>query len=147
MRFSILATLSFLIGSLPLSSIAAPIIPPPWKFEDLPKWDAGVRGGIPTVATQISISKEKLTKSDDPAGCIQDALDSIKIPGAVLLPEGTYELTQHLKMRSGTVLRGSQGTHLRFNLTLPDEIFPAGTPRSWLNQIRRSNGGRWSPSL
>lgn len=38
---------------------------------------------------------------------IQHAIDSIDIPGAVVLPPGEFTLTDSLRMRSGVVLRGA----------------------------------------
>ena len=116
--------------TLPVLMIAAPTPPKPWTFEDLPKWDAGVRGGIPDVEVKTRLTSEKLSVANDVAQVIQAAIDSIETPGAVLLPKGHFKLGTAIQMRSGVVLRGSgKGeTKLTFDLSKETVDYPFERP-------------------
>ncbi|MCH6255496.1 hypothetical protein MLD52_02970 [Puniceicoccaceae bacterium K14] len=110
--------------------VAAPKLPKPWEFGQLPTWDAGVRGGIPKVKTKIEIDAEVLSSKTDPAAFIQSIIDSTKAPAAILLPKGTYHLTSPLSLKSGIVLRGQgpKRTILKFDITLPDTEYTFERP-------------------
>jgi hypothetical protein len=75
-----------------------------------PKWNPGIAGGIPDVPVKATV------KSGADAATIQRAIASVKVPGAVFLPAGTYRLELPLQLKSGVVLRGAgmAKTHLRF---------------------------------
>lgn len=122
-------TLALLLTAFTLVN-SAPILPDSWKFEDLPTWDAGVRGGIPYVEVKKTISRAALSNSEDPSSEIQAAIDSIETPGAVLLPKGEYKLKKPLSMKSGVVLRGAgvDSTKLIFDLKLPEMKVPFEMP-------------------
>jgi len=97
-------------------------IPP----ERVPYWRPGIPGGIPKVAVRADVSKFGACgdgKTDDTAA-IQRAIDAVKTPGAVYLPEGTYLVTKTLRLRSGVVLRGAGAdrTHIKINCTRPGSV-------------------------
>jgi hypothetical protein len=75
----------------------------------VPSWTPGVEGGIPRVEAKVDAREAGCAgdgKRDDfPA--LQKALDSVKAPGAVFLPAGTYLIRGELRPRSGVVLRGA----------------------------------------
>ncbi len=123
LTLALLLTASTLVNS-------APILPEPWKFEDLPTWDAGVRGGIPDVRVKKTITGVDLLNKENPASTIQTAINSIETPGAVLLPKGEYKLDKPLYMKSGVVLRGAgvNATKLIFDLKLPEMEVPFEMP-------------------
>ena len=76
--------------------------------ERLFAWDAGVRGGIPEVPVAIELDPADLG-GPNASPVIQAAIEEVANsgePGAVLLPEGAFYITQAIVMRSGVVLRG-----------------------------------------
>jgi hypothetical protein len=77
------------------------------------EWKPGIKDGIPEVPNKVIV---KTKGSADCTDAIQKAIHSVKPPGAVLLPAGTYILKKPIFLKSGVVLRG-QGmdkTHLKF---------------------------------
>lgn len=121
---TLLALLSF------NSTFSAPKTPEPWSLDQLPTWDAGVRGGIPSIDSKITIKASTLAKEKKPAAYIQKIIDDAKAPTVIQLPKGTYELDAPLSMKSGIVLRGDgvDRTLLRFNIALPDTVFEFERP-------------------
>lgn len=112
-------------------------------YEDrLPEWDAGVRGGIPTIAVQAEVDAEALATRGIEA--IEAAMAPVSAPGAVLLPPGSYLLRSPIKLRDGIVLRGRGvgETELIFDIPPPEEdgaeVRPAyGAVRMAGNRERR----------
>jgi len=85
----------------------------------LVKWDPGVRGGVPNVATVTDVMQHG-AKGDgitDDTQAFRRAIASVKGEGAVLVPRGTYLLRGNLALKSGIVLRGegAQRSHLVFD--------------------------------
>ena len=74
----------------------------------LVEWRPGVEGGIPDYPVRMVIPAEGLPSGDDSnaAPAIQKAIDSVRTPGVIVLPAGTFRLTDGILMRSGVVLRG-----------------------------------------
>lgn len=115
---------------LPALATTAPTPPKPWTLQDLPVWDAGVRGGIPEVEVKKRFATRELSDADDTARLIQSAIDTVQTPGAVLLPEGHFTLKTAIQLRSGVVLRG-QGigkTKLTFELNKEPIDYPRERP-------------------
>ena len=85
----------------------------------LVEWRPGVEGGIPEYPVRMAIDPEDLPTGEgsNSAPVIQGAIDTITTPGVILLPEGTFHLTEGILMRSGVVLRGRglDKTRLIFN--------------------------------
>lgn len=113
--------------------------PAPFERDNLPRWQAGVRGGIPDVPNQANAKDAGAIadgKTDD-TGAIQQAINGVKPPGAVYLPEGTYLLKGQLNLRSGVVLRGAgmDKTHLRCE-----------NPQGW-SAVVRIVGGAAGPEV
>jgi hypothetical protein len=88
----------------------------------LPHWDAGYRGKIPDVPVVIAVDAAEIASEGQAA--IQRAIDGITGTGAVLLPEGVFELHRPVSLRSGVVLRGMGAgkTHLKFH-PIPEDPF------------------------
>jgi len=88
----------------------------------LPDWDAGYRGDIPDVGTAVEVTAADL--ASDGQRAIQRAIDSLENGGAVLLPEGVFELHHPIALRTGIVLRGMGAgkTHLKFH-PIPEDAF------------------------
>jgi hypothetical protein len=88
----------------------------------LPEWDAGYRGAIPEVPTVVALEATEIAEEGQKA--IQRAIDSVPDAGAVLLPEGVFELHRPISLRSGVVLRGMGAgkTHLKFH-PIPEDLF------------------------
>ena len=79
--------------------------------ERIVAWDPGVRGGIPHYPVAIELERDALPDGEEAnaAPVIQAAVNAVAASGefgAVLLPEGTFRLTETIHMRSGVVLRG-----------------------------------------
>lgn len=112
-----LALLTVLLVSSGTLTGASPRLSP----SALPRWDAGVRGGVPAVETRFSLTAEAL--ADGAATAIQAAIDTVPTPGAVQLPAGTFLIHHPIRLRSGVVLRGSgrRATELVFHLESLDE--------------------------
>ncbi|MDP6380128.1 MAG: hypothetical protein QF662_02180, partial [Phycisphaerae bacterium] len=92
---SLLVVVAILSLSCPAAFAREPVIP----ADRMVDWQPGVEGGIPNVKTQIRLQAEALAKGD--AGkLIQEAIERIKPPGAVLLPEGTFNLKSRLLLKS-----------------------------------------------
>ena len=83
---------------------AAPAWPPP---ERLLKWNPGVRGGIPTVPEAVALKDLPADGKADIRAALQKAIDEVKVPGAVVLPAGTFLLKSRINVKSGVVLRGA----------------------------------------
>lgn len=118
----ILAACAAPLLAIPTTATASPL-------DNLPSWDAGVRGGVPDVPTRKTLSAGELA-GDAAAVAIQEAIDSVETPGAVRLPEGTFIIDRPLMMRSGVVLRGSgeRATELVFDMPPfeePEGVRPA----------------------
>ncbi|MGJ8652537.1 MAG: hypothetical protein ACSHX8_04640 [Opitutaceae bacterium] len=113
---------SFILSSLSLlclTSIA--LSAAPLKRSDLPQWQAGVEGGIPSYPVRVELTAEALTSDADQA--IQSAIETVESPGVVLLPAGVFNITRPILLRSGVVLRGSGAldTKLIFDIPLFEE--------------------------
>jgi len=94
--------------------------------ERIPGWHPGIPGGAPEVPVRADVTEFGARgdgEADDTAA-IQEAIDGLDTPGALLLPEGTYLLTQTLRLRSGVVLRGAgrDQTHLRIECAKPESV-------------------------
>lgn len=88
----------------------------------LPHWDAGYRGKIPDVP--VAVKLEAAAIESDGHLAIQRKIDAVQAHGAVLLPEGVFELHGAVALRHGVVLRGMGAgkTHLKFH-PLPEDPF------------------------
>ena len=96
---------------------AAENIPP----ERLIAWDPGVRDGIPDYPVTIRLAAEDFDDGSeaDAAAVIQRAIDESPVPGAVVLPEGTFSLKDGIRMKSGVVLRGQGLDRTRLIVNAP----------------------------
>lgn len=115
-------TMALMITGCPHMTMASE-----WKLpaDHRIEWDAGVRGGIPTV--KVAQTAELPKGGKDASAALQKAIDSIKAPVAILIPEGEYTLKKKVLLRSGVVLRGAgvEKTKLVFDVrtfTLKDYI-------------------------
>lgn len=88
----------------------------------LPEWNAGYQGEIPDLPVVATVAVESLEALGHAA--IQEAIDGVDGGGAVLLPEGEFDLHGPISMRSGVVLRGAgvDKTFLRFHEMPADEF-------------------------
>jgi hypothetical protein len=73
--------LLLLLASVPFGLVAADV---------LPKWDAGYRGKIPDLPIAVRVAPTAIEAQGHIA--IQSAVDGFDGVGAVLLPEGVFEL-------------------------------------------------------
>lgn len=74
----------------------------------IPRWDPGVRGGIPPVADSIVLTPERIAQHATFGAALNAAIQAVQAPGAVrILGRATpYVLTEPIRMRSGVVVRG-----------------------------------------
>jgi len=105
------------LASLP--ALAQEIIPLERKIT----WQAGVDGGIPTVAVEENVLDHGAVADGvtDDAQAFKDAIAALPAEGgAVLAPAGTYLLKSTISLDAGTVLRGegADNTVLRCDLTV-----------------------------
>lgn len=87
------------------------------KTVPLPRWQAGVEGGIPSYPVRVNLSSEALLADADQA--IQSAIDAVETPGVVLLPAGEFKITRPILLRSDVVLRGSGTLDTKLNFEIP----------------------------
>lgn len=114
-----------------------PCPPDCWEIPEdrLTTWDPGYRGSIPTVPVQVN-AKTMGAKADgttDDSTAVQEAINAVTPPGAVLLPAGTYLFQSDLVLKEGVVLRGEgmDKTHLIFDFpatSFNGAISVRGTP-------------------
>ena len=84
------------------------IVPPARRVP----WNPGIVGGIPdvpVVANVLAFGAHRDGVTDD-AGAFQAAINSVNVPGAIYIPEGSYLLKNTLSMKSGVILRGAGPT-------------------------------------
>lgn len=98
-----------------------------WR-ERIPKWEAGVSGGIPEVAVVCEIRAGALGSGG--SGAIEAAIGKISGGGALLLPEGEFLLRSPVRLPDGVVLRGRGAgkTVLFFDIPPPEEDGSAVRP-------------------
>ena len=74
----------------------------------IPRFDPGVRGGIPAVADKIVLTPERIAAHPTFAAALNAAIQAVRAPGAVRIPgrPTPYVLTEPIRMRSGVVVRG-----------------------------------------
>ncbi len=74
----------------------------------IPRWDPGVRGGIPAVPDEIVLTPERIAAHPTVAAALNAAIQAVDAPGAVRIPGRAtpYVLTEPIRMRSGVVVRG-----------------------------------------
>ena len=80
-----------------------------WPPADrLAEWNPGVQAAYRTVPVTVDLTAAGLPADGktDISAALQRAIDGAKTPGAVLLPPGTFLLTEPVNLKSGVVLRG-----------------------------------------
>lgn len=95
------------IGSVPIVTSIAEIIPPDRRIS----WVPGLQGGIPHYPVAINATDPPYSASgngtSDDTQAIQAAIDACPPGQAVYLPAGTYRITSTLTVRSSIALRGA----------------------------------------
>lgn len=78
----------------------------------IPRWDPGVRGGIPDVPDAIVLTPERIAAHPTFGAALNAAIAAVRAPGAVRIPGRAtpYVLTEPVRMRHGVVVRGD-GAH------------------------------------
>ena len=95
-------------------------------------WHPGVEKNISAPSIKTELSADDL-KSGDASKTIQKAIDSLTVPGTILLPEGKFTCRSAINMKSGVFLRGRgiSSTRLIFDLekALPSISFTGKSGR------------------